>query len=650
VNNVLIPEGEILLGEIEDSPVPTYSSLITKEGARKVQQINRHMLALLQLTNEEVKKEGFKIAPFFHPDDAIRVEAAIQKSIHHLEPFKEEFRIVLRNGTELNVEVLGSPKKNDDDSILFHFAAIDITGRKKIESERLEFHEHLTQLTSIGNTGHFSIQLKPEGTSGFTFANDYFLSLTGLDFETIKNNASNISRTMHPDDFKKFRGQMTGSIRDYSLSQGQFRILQKDGTIKWAEFYQKPVLQADRSIMMYGVLLDITARKEMEAQQEVLKEQIGEREELYRALAENIEEPLVLVDADSNFIFLNEKAANAYNSTKVKLTGKSAITELGMDVWASRLARIEDVLKKNVAVRDEISLTVKGEVRWYRRTSTPIITKGNRLVMMIGIDITKEKEEQLKLEEFATELEKQVEERTLELKHALHKEKEYSELQTHFIATTSHEFRTPLASISLATGYIRRYGDKMDHDKLVEKLHVIDRQVNRMTSLLEDILIIRRSESGQVRRNLSVLSLSQTLLNVVDELTGLSSSHFVKLELNQTTDLVKTDPQLFHLILVNLLTNAIKFSPGKSEVVVKLWNDAFGFFLSVQDFGIGIPDDDKERIFMQFERGNNVRTIAGTGLGLAIVKRMVDTLDGTIDFASEVGKGTTFTVALPYLP
>jgi hypothetical protein len=99
VNNVLIPEGEILLGEIEDSPVPTYSSLITKEGARKVQQINRHMLALLQLTNEEVKKEGFKIAPFFHPDDAIRVEAAIQKSIHHLEPFKEEFRIVLRNGT-----------------------------------------------------------------------------------------------------------------------------------------------------------------------------------------------------------------------------------------------------------------------------------------------------------------------------------------------------------------------------------------------------------------------------------------------------------------------------------------------------------------------------------------------------------------------
>jgi PAS domain S-box-containing protein len=650
VENVLIPEDEILFGEIVDSPVPTYTSLITKDGVRRVQQANKHFLTLLQLRDDEIKKEGFKLSPFIHPDDLLRIEAAIQKSIQNLAPFKEEFRVVLKNGSGLNLEVFGSPKKNHNGTILFHLVVIDITERKKIENERLELQEHLTQLTSIGNTGHFAILINPDRTSRFTFANDYFLSFIGMDFAVLKDNATRISQTVHPDDYVKIKGLTSGSIHDFSLAQGQFRVRQKDGTIKWAEFYQKPVQQADRSIMLYGVLIDITERKAMEIQQEVLKNQIVEQEEQYRALAENIEEPVMLVDADSNFVFINEKAAVVYGSTKAKLIGKSAVDNLDASVWGSRSTIVQEVLKKNAVIKSEGTLTVNGEVRTYRRTFTPIVAKDKRLVMMIGIDITNEKQETERLEELAAELEKKVEERTLELREALHKEKEYSELQTHFISTTSHEFRTPMATINLATGFIRRYGDKMDKEKMQEKLKVIDRQVIRMTSLLEDILIIRRSEVGQVRRNLTVLSLSQTLLNVVDELAGLSATHFVKLELIHTTDLVKTDAQLFHLILVNLITNAVKFSPGKSEVIVKLWSDAFGYFLSVQDFGIGIPDDDKERVFKQFERGKNVSTIAGTGLGLAIVKRMVDNLDGTIDFVSEVGKGTTFTVALPFLP
>ncbi len=112
---------------------------------------------------------------------------------------------------------------------------------------------------------------------------------------------------------------------------------------------------------------------------------------------------------------------------------------------------------------------------------------------------------------------------------------------------------------------------------------------------------------------------------------------------------VYMDEKMLRHILNNLLSNAIKYSPDSNKVIFELMYQSRQSIFRIQDFGIGIPPSEEDRLFDSFHRANNVGSIPGTGLGLPIVKRAVDLSGGTITMNSQVGMGTTFTVTLPYL-
>lgn len=247
-----------------------------------------------------------------------------------------------------------------------------------------------------------------------------------------------------------------------------------------------------------------------------------------------------------------------------------------------------------------------------------------------------------------------------EVRKALAKEKELTELKSRFISMASHEFRTPLTTIQSSAELLEYYSQKWPHEKKVTHLHRIQTSVKHMTKLLNDVLIIGRAEAGKLTFNPAPLDLESFCRNLVEELQ-LNDAHQHTITFvceqqpefaNIETCLGKTklpymDETLLWQILENLLSNAIKYSPKDSIIQFKLYYSSTQAVFQICDQGIGIPPNDQPLLFESFHRATNVGTIAGTGLGLAIVKKCVDIHQGQVAVISEIRVGTTFTVTLP---
>ncbi|MEY3870620.1 MAG: hybrid sensor histidine kinase/response regulator [Microcoleaceae cyanobacterium] len=235
-----------------------------------------------------------------------------------------------------------------------------------------------------------------------------------------------------------------------------------------------------------------------------------------------------------------------------------------------------------------------------------------------------------------------------ELLKILKEQQEINELKSRFVSMVSHEFRTPLATIALSAGLLDKYAHKWQLEK--QKVHFsrIISSVQQMTELLNDILTIGQVESGNVAFNPNHINLETFMEEMLEERENLDQNQH-KIEYQCEGDLtdVVMDEKLLRHILSNLISNALKYSPEGRDVKIKLLRMDNWVKIRIQDYGIGIPPEDKKQLFEMFHRAQNVGTIQGTGVGLAIVKRAVDMHGGEIDVESEQGKGTIFTVTLP---
>lgn len=236
-----------------------------------------------------------------------------------------------------------------------------------------------------------------------------------------------------------------------------------------------------------------------------------------------------------------------------------------------------------------------------------------------------------------------------EMRKAMEKEKELSELKIRFVTMVSHEFRTPLSTILFSAGLLDKYRNRWSEEKKTTHLERIQTAVLHMTKLLEDVLLIGKAEAEQIKFKPESMDLEKFCREMVEEEQERSLN---KLQIRlQTTDgeltEVEMDEKLLRHILSNLLSNAVKYSQADSVVEFELASKDGAAWFRIRDRGIGIPVADREHLFEMFHRGTNVGTIQGTGLGLAIVKRAVDLHGGEITVESEEGVGTTFLVKLP---
>jgi PAS domain S-box-containing protein len=238
-----------------------------------------------------------------------------------------------------------------------------------------------------------------------------------------------------------------------------------------------------------------------------------------------------------------------------------------------------------------------------------------------------------------------------EMRRALEKEQELNALKTRFVSMTSHEFRTPLTTIIASSDMLLRSAAKWSKEKKESHLKQILESGERMTDLLNDILILGRADAGKIRYNPAPLDVLQWCRNLVDELQlAAREGQYIRCDFPDAVPPAVVDEKLLRHILANLLSNAVKYSPKGTPVKFAITSDAESVVFRVSDAGIGIPEKDQEHLFELFHRAENVGSIQGTGLGLTIVKRSVDMSGGSISVESTVNTGTTFTVHIPLYP
>lgn len=297
------------------------------------------------------------------------------------------------------------------------------------------------------------------------------------------------------------------------------------------------------------------------------------------------------------------------------------------------------------------------DLRWIGGVLYPVKNEAGDIMEIVTIhtDITDMKRAEEAMLAMNQTLEQRVNERTQELKlaqtdliRALEQERELNELKSRFVTMVSHEFRTPLGIIMSAIELIRHYEDRLPPDQRRELCDDIFSATRLMASLMEQVLVLGRVEAGKLGCRVQPLDLETLVGKLTDEsLSATNRKCPVEWSAENSLDGAVADEALLRHIFSNLITNAVKYSPADSVVRITARREGKDAVFQVIDHGIGIPAEDRARLFEAFYRCGNVGEIPGTGLGLLIVKRCVDLHGGSLHVESEVGKGTTFTVRIP---
>lgn len=273
---------------------------------------------------------------------------------------------------------------------------------------------------------------------------------------------------------------------------------------------------------------------------------------------------------------------------------------------------------------------------------------GKNLAVAFVTDRTYRKamEQELKLANEA--LEQKVHERTLELTETLERERAMSEMKSRFVSMASHEFRTPLSAILSSVSLIGSYKQAEEEPKRAKHVERIKQSVQNLTTILDDFLSLDKLEQGKILIVPEKFSLPDLLEDTVEEVEGMLKKKQQRINYthNGNNELFQ-DKKIIRNVVLNLLSNASKYSPEDKEIILTSEQIENKFHIRVQDHGIGIPEEEQKSIFRKFFRAGNVAGIQGTGLGLNIVHKYVELLRGNISFASRAGAGTTFLVELP---
>ncbi|MEJ1239905.1 ATP-binding protein [Chryseolinea sp. T2] len=230
---------------------------------------------------------------------------------------------------------------------------------------------------------------------------------------------------------------------------------------------------------------------------------------------------------------------------------------------------------------------------------------------------------------------------------ALDKEKELNLLMSQFVTMASHKFRTPLSTI-LSSVFLLENNVEADDQERKSYFDKIKRAVHNVTGLLNDFLSLGKLEEGKVKVAFSETEIKSFFQEFLQEVGSIKKA---KQRINFTYDgvacTVMTDQLLLKNILMSLLSNAIEYSAFDAEIDLAVELKQDNLKIRVSDHGIGIPEEEQHQVFRRFYRGQNANNIEGTGLGLNIAKKYIRLLKGTIEFTSQVNKGTTFIANIP---
>src|SRR6185503_8624211 len=226
---------------------------------------------------------------------------------------------------------------------------------------------------------------------------------------------------------------------------------------------------------------------------------------------------------------------------------------------------------------------------------------------------------------------------------SLEKEKELGQLKSRFVSMASHEFRTPLSAIQLSASLVEKYAQPFDNPNIAKHVKKIKNAVGNLTTILNDFLSLEKLEAGKVEPAFESFDLVKLSEEITEEMQMVAKENQnIIYQHTGTAGNVSLDANLLKNCILNLVSNAIKYSGENTFIEFNTELTDQECIVTVKDNGIGIPDTDQKHLFEAFFRAHNTGNIPGTGLGLNIVGRYVNLMNGKIDFKSDLNKGTTF--------
>jgi PAS domain S-box-containing protein len=372
------------------------------------------------------------------------------------------------------------------------------------------------------------------------------------------------------------------------------------------------------ALFIYAVLTTRDAAKRMAY---VLSKDMSSSKEQFRKLYDMSPVPYLLIDARGTIDRPNKAALRFFGAGEEVLRGKNFFSVLALPDQPDKLALYKERISRHVSVEQvEVqAMRNTGEVRWVLLSVEDLHTPGEeRRGLVTLVDI--------------------------------HDQKELERMKTEFLSLASHQLRAPLANLKWYIDFLLTRRANVITGDVLTYLHKMYRRNEEMIELVNTLLNLSRVEMGRVKVDLEKTELGDTVRSVVEELEPAAKEKQIAIATTIEAVSLETDGKLVRIIIQNLLSNAIRYTPASGQVEVRLRSaPGRGAEVTVTDTGIGIPPEEQAHIFSKLYRAKNAKEmeVNGNGIGLYMCKALAESMGGRIDFTSTMGKGTTFTLTLP---
>ncbi len=353
-----------------------------------------------------------------------------------------------------------------------------------------------------------------------------------------------------------------------------------------------------------------------------LKRKLQESEVRFKNLADSIPQIVWTATADGEVDYFNERWYELSEFPKEKEFLKKWQELLHQD----DIQNVQETWKKSVENGELYEIEYRLENRktpgtyyWYLARGLPIKSPDGKILKWIGSNTD------------------------------IHEFKTFLKQKDDFLSITSHELKTPLTSIKLYAQALERMLKQEGYEKGAEYAGKMGIQINRLNQLITDLLDVTKIQNGKLVLNKTLFNFDELVSEIAEEAMVTSEHHKIIVE-KSNTGMVEGDRERILQVMQNFISNAIKYSPNAEKIILRCHQDEEGnACFSVEDFGIGIPENKTEKIFEQFYRVNeeSSNTFEGMGLGLYISSQIIQRSEGTIKVQSELGKGSKFSFSLP---
>lgn len=403
-------------------------------------------------------------------------------------------------------------------------------------------------------------------------------------------------------------------------------FVRSDGTLVPVDYTSAPIItdgHVSGAVVAFG---DITERKRA-------GEALWESEERLRTIMDNSPTVIFMKDMEGRYTFVNYRFEQLFHVGREHAVGKSDADIFPPEVATALRANDLEVLKTGAPLEREEVVPQDDGLHTYISIKFPLyFSKGiPDIVCGIATDITGRKQAEEQRAVLLAEVERAL------------------VVRNQFLSIASHELKTPITLLRGYSQILSRQAEKKNDIVALRPLQVIDRQIERMTRLIDDLLDVSRIESGAIEFQMAPFDLVEALREVVGEVAVYSPGFDLRLQDGAGELWVSGDRQRIQQVMTNLMTNAIKYASDRREADVHVTRDGDQAVVLVKDYGIGIPQEQQAQVFERYFRGANAsaNNYGGLGMGLYISRYIIRRHHGSISVESEQGKGSTFTFTLP---